>query len=374
MNGIDPRLERHRPALVYDPQEPYRSIAAPSITDFPGNTLERRDGSVLARAGQGLSLALLTRYDVKDGDRLDEAGDPLAAARRFQGDPAYADRVYGRVAERGDRVWLQYWLWSYYNPKHLLGLGRHEGDWEMVQVRLGAEGAPEAATYSQHENGEARDWSALRRHEDDHPVVYVAPLSHACYFEPGAHPYWVGVDNPDGSLPPILPRVEAFGDWHAWAGRWGASIGVLGGLLGGRSPRSPGRQGRRWDDPDAWHARARAATPLRRGRRAIRAAGAATYPQLTALSARRVRDAVLVDWAIDPAPQRRATRLLVTLHRDGEVVASHPEPIAGTSGTVSVPLAMPLEGPIVVRASAYNGLRQRSDPLETVAERDRPDG
>jgi hypothetical protein len=367
VSPIDPRLERHRPALVYDPQEPYRAIAAASITDYPGNTLQRRDGTVLARAGSGLSLDLLTRYAVQDGDRMDEAGDPLPAARRFQADPAYAERVYGRIRPHDDRVWLQYWLWSYYNPKHLLGFGRHEGDWELVQVRLGPDGAPEAATYSQHSNGEARDWDRLEHHEGDHPVVYVAPLSHACYFEPGAHPYVLGVDNPDGSLPPVLPRVESFGDWHSWTGRWGASTGVLGTRFG-RSPESPGRQGRRWHDPEAWHDRARAAAPLRQGRRVVREAGKATYPRLTALAARRADDRVLVDWAIDPAPQRRATRLLVTLHRsDGEVLVSAPLPISGVAGTAEVPLPDAVEGPIVVRASAYNTLRQRSDPREVTA-------
>jgi hypothetical protein len=366
----DPRLERFRPALVYDPQEPYRAISAASITDNPGNTLERRDGSVLSRAGSGLALALLARYEVRDGDRLDEAGDPITAARRFQGDPVYAERVYGRIRPLGSRVWLQYWLWSYYNPKHLLGLGRHEGDWELVQVRLGPDGEPEAATYSQHQDGEAKDWDGITKHEGDHPTVYVAPLSHACYFEPGAHPYVLGVDNPDGSQPPVLPRVESFGDWHRWSGRWGASTGVLNGLfggrLGGRSPASPGRQGQKWADPEAWHNRARRAAPLRRGRQAVRAAGTATYPRLTALSARRDGDRVLIDWAVDPAPQRRATRLLVTLHRDdGAVLASHALPISGTSGTAA--LEAPEAGAVLVRASAYNTLRQRSDPLEATA-------
>ena len=364
----DPRLEKHRPALVYDPQEPYRALHAASITDHAGNVLERRDDSVLARAGAGLSLDLLSTYPVAAGDRLDEAGDPLAAAARFQADPAYAERVYGRVRPDGDRTWLQYWLWSYYNPKHLLGFGRHEGDWELVQVRLGPDGRPEAATYSQHAHGEARDWDRLKHHQEQHPVVYVAPLSHACYFEPGAKPYVLGVDNPDGSLPPVLPRVEAFGDWRSWTGRWGASTGVLGGRYGGRSPASPGRQGVKWNDPQAWHDRARMLAPVRDGRRMVRLAGSLTYPRLTGLAARRVDGRVAVDYRLDPAPQRAASRLLITLHRAGredELLASHPARISGRAGTVELPA--PSE-PIVVRASAYNALRQRSDPLEAPVE------
>ena len=78
-------------------------------------------------------------------------------------------------------------------------------------------------------------------------------------------------------------------------------------------------------------------------------------------------------YRIDPAPQRRASRLLVTLHRDGEeVLASHAEPISEPAGTVELPV--PAEGDLLVRASAYNALRQRSDPLETVAAGDRPGG
>jgi hypothetical protein len=378
VTALDPRLERHRPALVYDPQEAYRAMLAASITDYGVNLLKRRDGTVVSRGGAGLSLALLSTYDVKDGDRLDEVGDPVAASRHFQGEPAYRERVYGRVVEDGGRTWLQYWLWCYYNPKQLLGFGKHEGDWEMVQVGLGADGTPEVATYSQHEGGEAHDWADVRHYQTDHPIAYVAPLSHACYFEPGAHPYVLGVDNPDNSLPPILPRVEPFGDWDAWTGRWGNSTGVLGGRFGGRSPASPGCQGQKWEHPATWHVRARAATPLRQGRRVVRQLGRATYPRLLDIQARREDGRVLVAYRADRSWRRRPSRLLVTLHRpsdEREVLISSAEPISAPQGTVEVPLPAGYEGAVVVRASAYNALRQRSDPLETqVSAGDRPGG
>ncbi len=367
MSPLDPRLERFKPALVYDPQEAYRAMSAASITDNPDNALKRDNGAILSRAGSGLSLDLLTAYDIKDGDRIDEAGDYLTASRRFQRNPAYHERVYGRVKEDGGRTWLQYWMWSYYNPKHLLGWGRHEGDWELVQVGLDGGGAPELLTYSQHSGAEARNWADVRPHDGDHPLVYVAPLSHACYFEPGAHPYIIGVDNPDDTLEPVLPRVEALGDWKAWTGRWGASTGVLGGRFGGLSPASPARQGQKWSAPSAWHARARAATPLRRGRRVVRQAGKATYPKLTGLAASRAGDRVLVRYELDRAVQRRASRLLVTLHpagRPGEVLISVAAPISARAGTVEVPLPAAAEGELVARGSAFNALRQRSDPLE----------
>jgi hypothetical protein len=366
MIPLDPRLERFKPALVYDPQETYRAMSAASITDNRDNALKRENGAVISRAGKGLNLMLLSSYDVKDGDRIDEAGDYLAASRRFQSDPGYHERVYGRVKEDGGRTWLQYWLWCYNNPKHLLGWGKHEGDWEVVQVGLDG-GEPDVLTYSQHSHAEARDWDKARR-QGDHPIVYVAPLSHACYFEPGAHPYVFGIDNPDDSLQPVLPELEELGAWSRWTGRWGASRGVVGGKFGGRSPASPGRQGAKWDDPGAWHGRAKAAQPLRQSRAVVRQVGKATYPKLTDVSAHREGDRVLVDYRLDPAFQRRASRLLVTLHLAGEeelVLASCPEPVSDSAGTVEVPVPEGVEGDLVVRASAYNALRQRSDPQET---------
>jgi len=126
----------------------------------------------------------------------------------------------------------------------------------------------------------------------------------------------------------------------------------------------------KWDHPAAWHLRARAASPLRQARKVVRAAGTATYPKLLAIEARREGDRVLVHYRLDPSPQRRATRLLVTLHRperEAQLLATCPEKVEGTEGTVEVPLDAGVRGEVVVRASAYNTLRQRSDPLETVA-------
>jgi hypothetical protein len=374
MTEPDPRLERHRPALRYDSQEAYRAMSAASITDNEGNALLAGDGAVIARAGEGLSLALLTAYppprEPDDDDKLDEAPDPLRDARELQGDPAYANRCYGRVQPDGDRTWLQYWLWYYDNPKNLLGFGRHEGDWEMVQVGLGDGDVPEVVTISAHEGGEARDWDRVEK-LGVHPVVFVAPFSHANYFEAGAHPYLIGVDNPDGEVDHVLPRVEPFGAWETWPGRWGSSTGVLArfsrGRLGGRSPASPGCQGQKWEHPDAWHRRAQLATPFRKIGRGVRAVGTLTYPRLESISARMAAEGVDVEWELGRGPFRGASQLLVTVHpaqREEELLVSHAAPIRGRSGVVKVPLPGPPAGDLVVRASAYNRLRQRSDPRQ----------
>ena len=379
MSEIDPRLERHRPALRYDSQEAYRAMSAASITDNAGNVLLAGDNSVIARAGEGLSLELLSAYPPPaspDGDdKLDEAPDPLSAARELQANPAYADRCYGRVKPDGGRTWLQYWLWYYDNPKNLLGFGRHEGDWELVQIGLGENDEPEVVTLSAHAGGEARDWDKVQK-LGAHPVVFVGPFSHANYFEDGAHPYLIGVDNPDGAVDHVLPRVEPLGDWAMWPGRWGSSTGVLakysGGRLGGRSPAGPGHQGNKFKHPAVYHRRAAVSTPARRFGQVVRAAGRLTYPRLRQISARLAGNTVEVDYALDRVPFHGASQLLVTVHpagREEEMLVSHSARIRGRSGTVPVQLESPPDGDVVVRASAFNRLRQRSDPLETRAVR-----
>ena len=366
---VDPRLVAHRPALVYDPQEAYPAGSAAMITDHPGNVLLDDDDAVLARAGDDLSLARLTRDP--PGARLDEAPDPLAAARWFAGRPGYGARVYGRVASDGGRTWLQYWIWGYYNPKNLLGLGRHEGDWEMVQVGLAADGAPEVVTCSQHNVGEARAWAEVERFESGdgvHPVIYVAPLSHANYFEPGAHPYLIGIDNPDGTLAPLLAPVEAFGPWVRWRGRWGNSRGIRGGRLGGASPRSPAHKGVSWTAPATYHRLAATKAPMRAFGRLLRRAGAFTWPRLTRLDASRGRGAIDVAWRLGSGALRGATHLHVTVHSgDGAVLADAVQRIRGRAGTAAIMLpATVVEAgqAAFVRGSAYNPLRQRSNPLE----------
>ena len=374
MTAPDPRLDRHRPALRYDSQEPYRAISAASITDWLREHAAgpRRQRARARRRGAepGLSLAATRPARRTRATGSTKRPDPLAAARTLQADPRYADRCYGRVVPDGGRTWLQYWLWSYDNPKQLLGFGRHEGDWEMVQVGLGPDDVPEVVTCSQHEGGEAKDWADAER-LGAHPVIYVAPLSHANYFESGAHPYVIGIDNPDGRVEPVLPRVEPFGDWAAWPGRWGSSMGVLGrlsgGRLGGRSPVGPGRQGQKWDSPAAFHRRAQLSRPGEALGRLMRQIGRLSYPRLRSLEAHREDGRLLVGWELDRAALRGAGQLLVTLHevgREEEVLLSHAARIRGRAGTVEVPLTQPLPAAAVVRASAFNALRQRSDPLE----------
>lgn len=377
-------LERHRPAVHYDPQDPYRALSARSTTDNPGNVLALRDGTVLARAGDDLTLELLASYPPPrrpdGGDRIDQTPDPVAAAARFQADPAYANRAYGRIARHGELTWLQYWFWFYYNPKNLLGFGRHDGDWELVQIGLDDAGRPRLATCSQHAGGQGKDWDDVRMQSfggADHLVVCAAPFSHAMYFEPGAHPYLGGIDNPDASTPALLPEIEDLGAWRGWPGRWGNSRGVLARLgirrLGGESPRSPAHQGVRWERPLDYHgAKSAAAVAVSR---AARTAGTLTYPRLTRLGARLEGDEVVLAYELDGRPLAGAGLLYVTVHEggdgdapDGEVLLSTAVEIGDRAGEVGVHLPDPVAR-CVVYASAFNRLRQRSDPLRAVATR-----
>jgi hypothetical protein len=381
-------LERWCPALHYDPQEPYRAISAHSIADFPGNRLLLGDGTVLAgpgaAGGTALTLDLLQGYPGATGpsaaDRLDETPDELEAARRFRDDPAYANRAYGRVAAHGGYTWLQYWLWLYYNPRHLLGFGRHEGDWELVQIGLDASGEPQLVTCSQHRTGEGRPWKRVSRQpfaDGEHPVVYVAPFSHACYFEEGAHPYLGGIDNPDGSQPAELPQIEEIGKWRSWPGRWGNSSGVLGkGSLGGRSPRGPAHQGARWARPLDYHRAGQAVAVERRLGGYVRRAGTLTYPKLNRLSVELEGQSLRVAYETDRAPLRKPSHLLLTVHRlpepdapagaIGEELLIRTVEIDSRRGTVALELPERLERCEVV-ASVFNRLRQRSDPMRESA-------
>jgi len=97
---------------------------------------------------------------------------------------------YGRaVTAPGGGRWLQYWRWHTVNPQDrgILRTGRHEGDWELVQVRVERGGRPVEAVYAQHSGAERCGWPTLRK-QGDAPVAFLANGSHAAYFVPGIWP------------------------------------------------------------------------------------------------------------------------------------------------------------------------------------------
>jgi hypothetical protein len=235
--------------LRYDSLESYRTDSVGSITDYyrhgETNRLSRAGGQVLATADPGaghsvLGLSFLdgdkypTGETVRNGDFIDEPGeDYVAQARAMHARPGYADRLYGHVAtDAHGHAWLQYWFFSYYDDRALLGIGVHEGDWEMIQLRLDPNGVPDEVTFAQHAGGERLTWADLETgpaNGGDAPVVYVARGSHASYARVGMHMGPVIPDHNDGKGPLIRPTLEVISEhdgpsWVRWRGRFGSTI------------------------------------------------------------------------------------------------------------------------------------------------------
>jgi hypothetical protein len=240
MGTYDGLLRRFQPALRYDSMEQFFADSAAQWTDNPGNELRRAntaDGQPgeLVAVPPKLSLDFLGsgRYadgtGVRDGDRIGyvrkDYRERYVALRQAR--PELNNRMYGRAVEVGTAVWLQYWLWYFYNDYNLaLGKGLHEGDWEMVQLRL-HDGTPDVVVYAQHRRGEKRPWAEVEKLADnpDIPVVYVARGSHASYFERGYHETDAWYDMADGKRATPRLALEIVSDtqpaWIAWPGRWG---------------------------------------------------------------------------------------------------------------------------------------------------------
>ena len=170
---------------------------------------------------------------------------------------------YGRAVPAANRGrWLQYWRWHADNPQDrgILRTGRHEGDWELVQVRVDARGSPVEAVYAQHGGAERCGWPAVRR-RDSAPVAFLANGSHAAYFRPGVRDRTFPDPNDeaggDGRLqrPPLVMINARAPRWMRYSGRWGASRGRW--PFESSSPRGPAFQGVRWRDPAAFAASAR---------------------------------------------------------------------------------------------------------------------
>jgi hypothetical protein len=265
MGDHDDLLRRHQPGLKYDSMEQFFCDSAAEWTDNPGNQLRRADtahgqGEVLA-SGTDLKLAFLagTRYSNGQEVRADDLiGDPkknyreqyvaLRASR-----PDLRNRMYGHAVEAGGRLWLQYWFFYFYNDYNLaLGIGLHEGDWEMVQLRM-HDGVPDLAVYAQHRQSEKRPWAQVGKVPGDpnRPMVYVARGSHASYFEPGFHQTEAWYDLADGKRNSPRCALEIVTDdqppWIAWPGVWGDTRARVGGI-DQPSPRGPSAHAS-WSDP-----------------------------------------------------------------------------------------------------------------------------
>ena len=255
-------LKTYEPVLVFHPNEQFRPTKVQSFV--ADSELERFVGTSQSQ------LPLDPFWTVVDSDpgpgdlgslapgiyRLDQVG--CSAAAPLAGRDCYAaawaesgggDAEYGRVVRTDTRVVLQYWLFYYDNPLLLppTPFGTfwqsHEGDWELVNVILDADGQPLEAAYSQHCSGQRKAWAGVEKRDETHPVAYVGLGSHANFFAPGAGPLGLIPLSPlciPAVIPPLpflqiadqvlagpttktsIHKIEGM-PWSEFAGRWGES-------------------------------------------------------------------------------------------------------------------------------------------------------
>jgi len=278
-------LRRHRPFVQHDSLESYRPAPVATIAELVVgsrcNTLHRGNGELLASV---LPLAGAARLDLDylgaptyaDGrvaradDYLDEAGGSHAGDALAAHGGRKDEVVYGRAIRSGGRLWLQYWLFYYYDDKGFLEICRHEGDWELVQVRIGKDDLPDAIACRHYARGERAGWHEIERvrgGDGEAPVVYPARGSHAPLLQPGTRPAPSVPDHNDGLGPRSRPRLIEVGEsplgWVRWPGRWGSTRRRE--AFEGDSPRGPAQQ-IAWRDPAGFHAEAGAAAQSPRWR------------------------------------------------------------------------------------------------------------
>jgi hypothetical protein len=192
--------------------------------------------------------------------------------------------------------------------------------------------------------------------------VYVAPLSHASYFEGGTHPYPVGIDHPYGDGPEAWLPVARFGDWVHWPGRWGNSERVIAERIG-NGPPSPSRQSSKWKSPAAFQ--------RKMGRRKLRAVlgrllyrlGKPFYPNPPQLAARLEGRRCIVDYRLSNTSLRRSRHLYLTVHEGERVIASRTVRYAPESGSEILRVSHDPDA-FAVWGSTWNRVRQRSDLAE----------
>lgn len=385
-------LARYAPYLQYDSLESFRSDSAATMPEHffddgsrwsYANVLKRKGGDVLASARPKddeaqLDLAFLgKRYasgkPARATDFLDAAGRRYVEdARRLHADPRYGDRTYGRVVrEPAGATWLQYWFFYYYNDKNYFGIGLHEGDWEMIQLRLGRNGVPNAATFAQHRDGEAFDWSDLELRsspDGDVPVVYVGRGSHASFARRGEHwpmlPLPLPPDYSDGRGPLVRPTLEVLTDeaakWVLWPGKWGSSDS---------SPTGPSRKGQ-WSEPSAFHRELGGVTRGRVARRPRLPRVPVAAPPAPELTFARVEDQLVVKYAFPErikAGEARPERIVVSIDTPDDDLppASHAFTVRTPSGVFAHPFRVDDTTRYVVRTVAYSQDGVQSPLVET---------
>ncbi len=294
-------LAQYRPVVQYDSLESYYTDWAAVISDRPGNELKRGDGTVIAAAGPNpagvpeLNLAFLHPNTYANGepvqptDFIVEVGtDYVNQARLMHARPGYANKCHGHVVDQQGVTWLQYWFFMYYDDPGFLGAGTHEGDLEMIQLRLDASGQPDVVSYAQHRGGVTANWNQVEQ-QGSSPVVYSARGTHASMLRAGTlvSDRSLLPDHNDAKGPRVQLDLVALSQaqtpWAFWPGHWGGTKPdnqVLGGIgVEANSPAAPTKH-QQWSDPAAFHASCDAADLPPVGSRHVDAKPAPAAPQI----------------------------------------------------------------------------------------------
>jgi hypothetical protein len=219
--------------------------------------------ALLLAAPPGARAAALDRHAPVVVHGEGEA-DPLTSVQAFAGrvPGIRPGRVRPVLYGRRTGPWLQYWMLFARASQDMgvLGTGRHEGDWQLVQYRL-ERGRVVEGVYQQPGGAEHCGATELRFRRG-RPVVFLADGSHAAYFVPGLRDRtWPAPnDEADGRGEAVRPRVVRIGgDRRGWVRRperWGATRA---GWMPWEqdSPRGPAfAPPGAWRDPAGWAAAA----------------------------------------------------------------------------------------------------------------------
>ena len=267
-------LARFSPWLRYDSQESFRADSAATLTDSVGksgpNVLKRKNGTVLAKAGAGLSLDFLAaRYGGRRSrdDFLDAVGrDYVADARRLHAKPGYADRIYGHVAKDRKGATLAAVLVLLLLQRQAVPRPRlHEGDWEMIQLRPRRRRRARRRHVRPARQRRALRLERRRRSSDGAPIVYVARGSHASLMRKGRHDAPVVPDECDAKGPLVRPTLE---ELDPALGRVARALGQHPGRLaaGELEPARARSQHTQYTDPLSKHEAAKDCQSRRRER------------------------------------------------------------------------------------------------------------
>ncbi len=375
-------LERHLPVLRYDSQGSFMADSPAIMTDRVspagvGNQLKRADGTVLASAGaaagERLRLDLLGAPRYADGTRaarsdyVDALGRDYVAQAREMHRGELADRIHGHAVpdDEGGGWWLQYWFFYLFNNKAFLGFGLHEGDWEMVQVRTGADGRPRAMAFAQHAHGQRCGWKLVEK-RGERPIVYVARGSQASFASAGRHDAPVVADQADGKGPEVADAtLDVIGDdapaWVGWPGRWGSTKARH--KLESNSPRGPAHQGK-WSDPATFHEEC---DEIRRPRGPEPPVPGPPAPEI---AVRREGDHALISYRFPASAGRpEPAFLILTLDSLADELPpyTHTVPVEAPSGEVTHPLELE-DASYRVLASAADAHGNVSEQVTTVLE------